>query len=206
MVQIPPRGLWGQRRRALVTTAERWLDAPLADDPDPDETILRYLAAFGPATPADIRAWSGLTGAAAIVERLRPRLRTFRDERGRELFDVPDAPLPDADTPAPVRFLPVYDNALLAHDDRSRILADGHPPGIVHSPTVLVDGLAVGMWRIDGGELEVRLFADVAASDRAALEEEGERLLAFASQAEPRGVRFAPVDGWGSTVRRRPRS
>jgi hypothetical protein len=203
MVQLPPRGLWRERKRAIMTTAEHWLAAPLAEEPQPDATILRYLAAFGPATPADIRAWSGLTGAAAIVERLRPQLRTFEDERGRELFDVPDAPLPDPDTPAPVRFLPVYDNAILAHADRSRILADGYPPRIADYPTVLVDGFAVGMWQIDDGELELRLFADVAASDRTALEEEGERLLAFASEAEPRGVRFGPVEDWGSTVPRR---
>ena len=198
MVQLPPRGLWGERRRAVLTTAEAWLNAPLAADPSADETVMRYLAAFGPATPGDIRAWSGLTGAAAIVERLRPQLRGFRDERGRELVDVPDAPLPDPDTPAPVRFLPVYDNAILAHDDRSRILADGYPPSIAHRPTVLVDGFASGTWQIDDGQLEIRLFADVAASDRAALEEEGERLLAFASASEPRGVRFAPVDDWGT--------
>lgn len=188
MVQPPPRGLWRSRRRPTMTTAEHWLGAPLADGPSPDETVLRYLAAFGPATPADVRAWSGLTGAAAIVERLRPRLRTFRDERGRDLVDVPDGPLPDPGTPAPVRFLPVYDNAILAHDDRSRILAEGHPPDIAHVPTVLVDGFAVGTWEIGDGRLEVRLFADVAAPDRAALEEEGERLLAFASESAPRGV------------------
>jgi winged helix DNA-binding protein len=191
MLQLPPRGVWGERRRAIMTTAEAWLGAPLADDPSPDETVLRYLAAFGPATPGDIRAWSGLSGAAAIVEHLRPQLRSFRDERGRELVDVPDAPLPDPDTPAPVRFLPVYDNAILAHGDRSRILADGYPPGIVHSPTVLVDGFAVCTWRIDDGWLEIQPFADVAVSDRAAVEEEGERLLAFASEAEPRGVRWS---------------
>ena len=152
----------------------------------PDGTVLRYLAAFGPATPADVRAWSGLTGAAAILDRLRPRLRTFRDERGRELFDVPDAPLPDPATPAPVRYLPVFDNAILAHADRSRILADGFPPRIADHPTVLHDGFAVGTWRIDDGLLEVTLFA---GADRAALEAEGERLLAFASAASPRGVR-----------------
>jgi hypothetical protein len=206
MVQLPPRGRWRERKRAIMTTAEHWLGAPLAADSTPDSTILRYLAAFGPATPADIRAWSGLTGAAAIVERLRPQLRTFEDERGRELFDVPDAPLPDPDTPAPVRFLPVFDNAILAHADRSRILADGYPPRIADFPTVLVDGFAFGMWQIDDGQLEVRLFAEITASQKLELEAEGERLLAFVSEAEPRGVRFGPVGDWGSTVPRRPRS
>jgi Winged helix DNA-binding domain len=178
MVQLPPRGVWRDRRRPLLTTAEAWLGAPLAADPDPDSLALRYLAAFGPATAGDLRAWSGLTGAAAILERLE--LRTFRDERGRELFDVPDGPMPDPDTPAPVRFLPVFDNAILAHDDRSRILADGYPPRIADSPTVLVDGFACGMWTIGDGRVDVRFFADITADDRAAVDAEGERLLAFA--------------------------
>jgi hypothetical protein len=191
MVQPPPRGLWASRKRPVMTTAESWLGALLAADPSPDDVVLRYLAAFGPATAADIRAWSGLTRAAAVLERLRPRLRSFRDERGRELLDVPDGPLPDADTPAPVRFLPVYDNAILAHDDRSRILADGYPPRIADVPTVLVDGFACGMWTIDDKGLEIRFFADVTAADRTAIEEEGARLLAFAGPPGPRRVRLA---------------
>lgn len=186
MVQLPPRGIWRDRRRPLLTTAERWLGAPLAADATPDALLLRYLAAFGPATPADFRAWSGLTGAAEVVERARPALRTFRDERGRELFDVPDGPLPDPATPAPVRYLPVFDNAILAHDDRSRILADGYPPRIADHPTVLHDGFAVGTWRVDDGRLEVTLFAD---ADPSALEAEGERLLRFIAEGERRGVR-----------------
>jgi hypothetical protein len=185
IVQIPPRGLWGDTKRPKLTTAEHWLGAPLDGAARPDGTVLRYLAAFGPATPADVRAWSGLTGAAAILERLRPQLRTFRDERGRELFDVPDGPLPDPATPAPVRYLPVFDNAILAHADRRRILADGFPPRIADHPTVLHDGFAVGTWGIDDGLLQVTLFA---GADHAALEAEGERLLAFASAALPRGV------------------
>ena len=193
LVQLPPRGVWRDRRRPVVTTAEAWLGAPPAADPRPDDVALRYLAAFGPASPADLRAWSGLTGAAAILDRLRPRLRSFRDERGRELLDVPDGPLPDADSPAPVRFLPVFDNAILAHDDRSRILADGYPRRIADSPTLLVDGFACGMWDTRDGILEVRLFTDVRPGDRVAIEEEGMRLLAFAGDAEPRGVRFAPA-------------
>ena len=185
MVQMPPRGVWGHTRRAVVTTAEQWLGAPLAGDRSPEDLLRRYLAAFGPATPADFRAWSGLTGAAEIVERARPALRTYRDERGRELFDVPDGPLPDPATPAPVRYLPEYDNVILAHEDRSRILADGAPPRIVDHPTVLYDGFAVGTWRMEDGILRVRLFA---AADHAALAAEGERLLRFACAGEPRGV------------------
>lgn len=153
VVQVPPRGLWGRRGQATWALTEDWLGAPLEPEPSIEPVVLRYLAAFGPAAPADMRTWSRLTGLREVFERLRPQLRTFRDKRGRELFDVPDGPLPDPDTPAPPRFLPEYDNVLLAHDDRSRILA-GAGPGLPQRRgawlgSLLADGVFRAFWTVD---------------------------------------------------------
>jgi hypothetical protein len=187
MVQLPPRGLWGDGKRPRITTAEAFFGLGPEPDPSPEPLAFRYLAAFGPATPADFRAWSGLGGAAALFARIAPRLRRFRDEQGRELFDVPGTPLPDPDTPAPVRFLPVYDNAILAHDDRSRILADGYPPRIADDPVVLVDGFACARWEVVGGRVVVRPFAPIDARHDAEIAAEAERLGAFLGGVRPRG-------------------
>lgn len=197
LVQVTPRGLWGKSGRAALTTAEVWLGRPLARETAPDETVMRYLAAFGPVTVMDVSAWSGLTRIREVIERLRPRLRTFRDERGKELFDAPNGPLPDPDTPAPPRFLPVYDNAFLGHADRSRIVSEEHRQraALVGGSGFLVDGFGAGMWRIDrangSATLVIEPFERLAKRDRSALAEEGERLLAFvAADAERRDVRF----------------
>jgi hypothetical protein len=186
--------LWGQSGKARLTTVEAWLGRPLDSDPHPDEAVLRYLAAFGPATVADIRIWSRLMGLRAVIERLRPRLVTFRDERGRELFDLPDAPRPDPETPAPPRFLPEYDNILLSHDDRGRIIGD---TGSLPMPdgrggelgSVLVDGFLGGMWRMTRQRGKARLLIEAGSSwtkaDQTAVAEEGARLLAFAVPNAP---------------------
>ncbi len=200
LVQVPPRGLWGEGGLPRCATAEAWLGAPLADDSSPDALGLRYLAAFGPATAADFQTWSGLRGGAALFERLRPRLRVFSDERGRALFDVPRAPLPDPDTSAPPRFLPDYDSAFLGHADRTRIVAAEDLPRMrvenAFLPPFLVDGFVGGTWKAtrekDRATLVLRPLRRLAAAERVAVGEEGARLLALlAADARRRDVRFA---------------
>jgi hypothetical protein len=201
LVQVPPRGLWRATGQATWAPAEAFLGARLASEPDPDAMVLRYLAAFGPATVADVRTWSGLTGLRAVVERLRPTLRTFRDEQGRELLDVADGALPDPETPAPVRFLPEYDNVGLSHADRARLF-DGRGPGAPlprggrSFGTLLVDGFHRANWGLAAdGTLTIDRFTphrDDPPDTRAAIAAEGEGLVTFLlADATPR-VRFDP--------------
>ncbi len=184
LVQVTPRGIWGRSGPSAFTTVELWLGRPLERETSPDALVLRYLAALGPATPADVQAWSGLQGMREVLERLRPRLRTFRDQHGRELFDVPGAPLPDPDTPAPVRFLPEYDNALLGHKDRSRIVSpDLKGWTDVGWGCVLVDGFTAARWKLerqrDSAILRIEPFRTLARADRAEVDDEGTRLTTF---------------------------
>jgi hypothetical protein len=202
-VQVPPRGLWGASGQAALAATETWLGRSFDPAPSSDDMVLRYLAAFGPASIQDAQVWSGVTRLRETFERLRPRLLTFRDERGAELFDLPDAPRPDPETPAPPRFLPEYDNLLLSHADRSRVMAAGRQvpllPGNGGTPgTVLLDGFFHALWKIvrhDGtATLRITPYVLLSAQDRAALTEEGIRLLAFAAaDAESHDVEFAPV-------------
>lgn len=196
LVQVTPRGIWGQTGPSAFTTVERWLGRPLEPETAPDEMVLRYLTVFGPSTPADVQSWSGLQAMREVLERLRPRLRTFRDERGRELFDLPSAALPDPDTPAPVRFLPEYDNVLLGHADRGRIVSPGTKLWTeVGWGTVLVDGFTAARWRLEREKetaiLRIAPFRRLAGADRADVSEEGTGLIAFLAEgATSQDVRF----------------
>jgi hypothetical protein len=187
LVQVPPRGIWGESGAARHTTVEAWLGAPTGSASSLEDLVLRYLAAYGPASVADIQAWSGLTHLREIVERIAPRLITFRDEGGGELFDLPDAPRPDAAAPAPVRFLPEFDNILLSHADRSRIISDDDRKqlytlnGIIPG-TVLLDGVVRALWKIAragrASTLTLAPLARLSKRDTAAVIAEGRRLLA----------------------------
>ena len=183
------------------TTAETWLGRPLDPHPSIDDMVLRYFGAFGPATVADVAAWSRLTGLREVVERVRPQLRTLRDERGRELFDLPDAPRPGADVPAPPRFLPEYDNVLLSHADRSRFVKDatgtrfGGAGRVVHG-TVLHDGLVQATWHVERDKSHgtcTLVVSHLGISKRglAQIAAEGRRFLQFAeADAAEHAVRF----------------
>ncbi len=195
LVQVPIDAPWSFPADAQFSLAASWLGKPTAKDPDPRPLVLRYLAAFGPASVADMQSWSGLKGLEDAFEGLRPKLKMFCDPRGRELFDLPKAARPDAETPAPVRFLPDFDNLVLGHADRSRIIADAHRPliatkNLLVPPTFLIDGFVAGTWRIDrartSATLTLKPFEPPAKATRAELLIEAAALLKF---VEPEAAR-----------------
>ena len=186
IVQVPPRGVWGKTGHPTWTTVDLWLSRPHGRPQSLDQLVLRYLGAFGPASIADMASWSGLTALRPAFERLRKRLRTFHDERGRELFDLPDSRLPDPDTPAPPRFLPEYDNLVLGHNDRTRVIPFEYRY-MVANPMVLIDGAVAGTWSIeqmgDAATLRIQSFKRLHKADRTNLADEAGRLLQFAALA-----------------------
>jgi hypothetical protein len=197
VVQVPPRGIWGVTAPARWTLAESWTGRG-PRRAAPGQLVLRYLSAFGPGTVRDMQTWSGLTRLQEVADRLGPAVRRFRDESGRELLDLPDAPRPSPDTPAPPRFLPEYDNVLLSHADRSRII-DGRrrvplPPGNGGARgTLLVDGMFSGTWSCarsaKTATLLIETFGPLTAAAAREVSDEGGRLLSFvAPRSDPQVV------------------
>jgi Winged helix DNA-binding domain len=207
LVQVPPRGIWGKNAQATWTTAESWLAAssPLAGDlvaaadadGPVDRLVLRYLAAFGPATVADVQMWSGLTRLREVTERLE--LRTYRGPDGAELLDLPEAEPPAEDTPAPPRFLPEFDNLLLSHADRGRVIPHSHPvplwPGNgATQGTLLIDGVWDAIWKITPEALAITPFRRLTGGEESAITSEAANLLAFTCpENPPRAIRFRPA-------------
>jgi hypothetical protein len=186
LVIVPTLDRWSFARDPSFTPAETWLDSTCGTDSAPQPLIRRYLAAFGPATLADFQSWSGLGRMKAAFDGLD--LVTYTDEKGRRLYDLRDAALPDPDTPAPVVFLPDFDNLLLAHDDRSRVIAEEHRGLVVTknlrvNKTFLVDGVVAGLWRLSRtrkvATLELAPFVSLPRRVVKDLSTEGERLIGF---------------------------
>jgi hypothetical protein len=200
LVMVPTEDRWAFPSVADFTLADDWLSAPLSEDEAPDELVRRYLAAFGPATAADVQTWSGLRGIKQVLARLRPELITVLDDQGRELFDLPDAPRPDGDVPAPPRFLPEFDNLVLAHAQRTRVIADEHRGHVVTKnlrvrASVFHDGFACGIWDIERKKNSVTLrvtpFRRLPATAVRELTEEAEAVLGFVEpDAVNPGVKF----------------
>jgi hypothetical protein len=199
LVQVPPSGMWGTQGQPSYTSAEHWLGRPQRPF-SLEDLIACYLAAFGPATVEDIEEWSGLPGLHEVTSRLGNRLVRLRDEYGVELFDLPDAPMPDPDMPAPVRYIAEFDAVVQSHADRIRIMSDADRRAVfavngVVPGTVLVDGYVTGTWKITrqrgAATLVVRPFTQIPTRDTHDLTEEGMRLLAFAAaDASGHDVRF----------------
>lgn len=199
VVHPPPDGTWGRRGTTPFTLADQWLNRPLAGEPSARDLILRYLAAFGPATVKDVQAWSGMTRLREAVESIRSQLCVFLDEAGQELFDLPEAPRPGQDVPAPVRFLAALDNVVLGHADRTRMMTDEQRKHVIVDAAMTVDGFVHGLWTIKRAKstatLVVRLFKTLSSTQRAAVIEEGASLLRFAAgDADSHDIRFQPVD------------
>jgi len=200
LVQIPTEARWSYPGNPRFALAESWLGRPIATEEDLCGLVRRYLAAFGPATVQDVQTWSGFPKLKEAIGEFKSALTVYRDERGRELLDLPGAALPDPDTPAPARFLPEYDNLLLSHQNRARVIPEQYHThvflaGLRVAATILVDGFVAGAWKIEktkaAATLTISPFAPLAPATRAALAEEGERLVRFVeADAKTFEVRF----------------
>ncbi len=199
LIHVPPKGIWGRSGQARLTTVSAWLGEDVEPEPRTADIVLRYLAAYGPASVKDMQTWCGVTGLRDVFAGLD--LCTYRDESGVLLYDVPDGVFPDADTPAPVRFLPEYDNSLRSHTLRRRIMSDEHRALLFAAkndapmPALLVDGFVRGTWKLTkfrkSATLTIRPYAPLSKKDTAAVVEEAHQLVEFAAaEAGSREVRF----------------
>ncbi len=199
LVQVPTEDRWAFAADSAFAVASSWLGRPEIDSKltsgprseDPGPLVLRYLEAFGPATASDVQTWCGLQGLGKVVAGLKPKLRVLKDERGREVFDLPDAPLPPGDTPAPPRLLPEFDNLILGHTDRKRFIADRHRrwvflPGLRVRATFLVDGFVAGTWDVerkkDVATLTLEPFEALAKKAQGELVKEAGQLVRFVQE------------------------
>jgi len=195
LVQVPIPTGWSYSSKPEFTLAETWIGRKISAKDNLPELVKRYLAAFGPASVTDAQTWLGMK-LKDTFETLRPELQTYRGEGRLELFDLPDTPLPAEDVPAPVRFLPEYDNLLLSHSNRTRVVADEYRsrvylPGLRVAATILVDGFVRGAWKVEKAKTAAALvitpFEKLTKKDQTALTEEGEKLVRF---VEPKAKTF----------------
>jgi hypothetical protein len=202
LVQVPVKTGWSYPGNPTFTLAETWLDKSIDPEDRLRELVFRYLAGFGPASVKDMETWSYIPKLKDVFESLKKELQVYRDEKKRELFDLPNITLPDGDTPAPVRFLPEFDNILLSHEKRTRILDDTYrkqvfiPGNLRVAATILVDGFVAGTWKVEkvkkAATLMITPFFPISAKDKSALTEEGERLVRFIeADAKEYAVKFA---------------
>jgi hypothetical protein len=199
LIHVPPKGIWGKSGQARLTTVGAWLGEDVEPKPRTGDIVQRYLAAYGPASVKDMQTWCGLTGLREVFAGLD--LRTYRDESGVLLYDVPDGTFPEPDTPAPVRLLPEYDNSLRSHTIRRRVMTDEHRALLFSAkndapmPALLVDGFVRGTWKLTktrkAATLTIRPFARLPKQDATAAVREAHQLLDFAAaDADSREVEF----------------
>ena len=186
LVRVPPSGTWERRRADLYAAAEDWIGPEnVGEAAARDLVVRRYLTGFGPARRTEIADWAGLDVKDIAPSLVRLRLRRFRDEEGKELVDLPRAPLPDPETPAPPRFLPTWDATLLVHARRTQILPEEYRPRIFNTKapnsfsTFLIDGQVAGTWRFEDGRIAIAPFHRLDKDARRELDDEAERLAAF---------------------------